>query len=543
MVLFLRVLAFLLLLAIGFCSHVLAFSSVNVPLDDWSYAALDKLEGFGLINSELHGTRPFSRLEMARLIHEAHVEQEVQGITLPPLIEELLRDLDKEFRQELPLVGKTTDILQKSFIKPVSEVQARYVYSEGQPREFLNVARGVRQYPLSKAGIQATEGTPLVYNNDGIIYGEGSNVSLQFSSILGYRDFFSAYVEPIVVIRENPAGLQDPSDTQVDLLKGYAKLTQWSNELEFGRDSLWWGQGYHGDEIMTNNAFPLTVLKLSNPEPTLLPWIFQYLGPFKYVIFASHEAGYEDPPNANIMGFRLNFKPSAIFEMGFSTTAQFGGEGQPTFNPLNMFRLFNGKSLPNSNQLTAFDFRLNIPWLRNTQVYLEYGGEDSGFGDYQHPWNILMKDIAWMLGFYCPSVTADGRLDWRVEFTSNYYPTDATPGMWYAHTIYKSGYIHDDMIMGHHMGPDAEDFFTRASYYLTNKIQLGLDYDYMVRGVMLARTEEYVNQYCADLTFTFFERSLSLTARYGFETVKNYNMQFGDNRKNQLVETVLKLQF
>ena len=115
--------------------------------------------------------------------------------------------------------------------------------------------------------------------------------------------------------------------------------------------------------------------------------------------------------------------------------------------------------------------------------------------------------------------------------------------MWYAHTIYKSGYIHDDMIMGHHMGPDAEDFFTRASYYLTNKIQLGLDYDYMVRGVMLARTEEYVNQYCADLTFTFFERSLSLTARYGFETVKNYNMQFGDNRKNQLVETVLKLQF
>ncbi len=543
MVLFLRVFAFLLLLMISSWSNVLAFSSVNVPLGDWSYEALDKLEGFGLIHSGLHGTRPFSRLEMARLIHEAHAEKELKAITLPPLIETLLRDLDKEFRQELPLVGKTTDILQKSFIKPVAEVQMRYVYVDGEPREFLNVKGGTRQYPGSGAGIRATEGTPLVYNNDGIMYGDGSNISLQFSSILGYRDFFSAYVEPIVVVRESAAGLQDPSDTKVDLLKGYGKLTAWNTELEFGRDSMWWGQGSHGDEIMTNNAFPLAMVKLSNPEPTLLPWILRYLGPFKYAIFASHEAGYEDPPNANIMGWRINFKPSSIFEMGFSTTAQFGGEGVPSFEAANLFRLFKGRSLPNSNQLTAFDFRLTLPWLRHTQLYLEYGGEDSGFADYEHPWNILMKDIAWMLGIYCPNLTSDGRLDWRFEFLSNYYPTDPTAGMWYAHSQYRSGYTRDDMIMGHHMGPDAQDFFTRSTYHLTNTIQLGLDYDYMVRGVMLGSTEEKAIQYRADLTFTFFDRSLSFMTRYGFETVENYNMQPGDDRQNHLVETVLKMQF
>ncbi len=181
--------------------------------------------------------------------------------------------------------------------------------------------------------------------------------------------------------------------------------------------------------------------------------------------------------------------------------------------------------------------------MRNTQLYLEYGGDDSGFGDYQHPWNILIKDIAWMLGFYCPSVTDDGRLDLRVEFLSNYYPTDPTPGMWYAHSQYRSGYTHDDMIMGHHLGPDAEDFYLRSTYYLTNDIRFGLDYDYMVRGVMLGFTEEKVIQYATDLTFTFFDRSLSLMTRYGFETIENYNMQIGDSRQNHLVETVLKMQF
>jgi hypothetical protein len=559
MVFFYRLLVFLLCSVLSFCSNALAFSSVNVPLGDWSYEAVDRLEGFGLIHSALHGTRPFTRLEMARLIHEAHAEQEIQGIKLPPLIEDLLRDLDHEFRQELPLVGKTTDILQKSFIKPLNEVQMRYVYSDGTPREFINTV-GHRQNLPSTAGIVATEGTPLVYNNNGLIYGQGGNFSLQFSSILGYRDFFSAYVEPFVIVRQNPpgfqnisgtpanlqpTGFQNSSDTTVNLLYGYGALTAWNTEIQFGRDSMWWGQGYHGDEIMTNNAFPLDMVKLSNPEPTLLPWIFKYLGPFKYVFFLSKEYGYEDPADANLMGWRINFKPSSIFEMGFSASYQFGGQGMPAINPQDFFRFFNGRSLPNANQLNAFDFRLRVPWLRNTQLYMEYGGEDSGFGDYQHPWNIIMKDIAWMVGFYCPSLTEDGRLDWRVEYTSNNYVTDPSPGMWYAHSQYRSGYIHEDMIMGHHMGPDALDFFTRSTYYLTNNIQLGFDYDYMVRGVMLGVNlpDEIVRQYGADLTFNFQKRAFSVTTRYGFETVENYNKQLGDYRRGHLLETAVKLQF
>ena len=103
-----RVLAVLLWMALSFCSTAFAFSSVNVPLDDWSYAALDKLEGCGLIHSGLHGTRPFSRLETARLIHEAQVAKKLKSIDLPPFVDELLRDLEKEFREELALVGKST---------------------------------------------------------------------------------------------------------------------------------------------------------------------------------------------------------------------------------------------------------------------------------------------------------------------------------------------------------------------------------------------------------------------------------------------------
>jgi hypothetical protein len=58
----------LLLVTASMCS---AYVSTNVPLDHWSYGAVDKLIGHGLIDSAMMATRPVSRLEMARHIAEA----------------------------------------------------------------------------------------------------------------------------------------------------------------------------------------------------------------------------------------------------------------------------------------------------------------------------------------------------------------------------------------------------------------------------------------------------------------------------------------
>ena len=422
-------------------------------------------------------------------------------------------------------------------------MQARYVYVQGQPREFLNIRGGIRQYPLSNQGIVATEGTPLVANNEGLSYGEHNNFSLRFSSMLGYRDFFSAYVEPVLLVRQNSGGLDNFDDTKLDLLKGYAMLAFWNMQLEGGRDSMWWGQGAHGDILMTNNASPLDLIKLSNPEPTLLPWLLRYLGPFKYVAFTSQLTGYENPANPWLAGLRINFKPHPLFEMGIATTFMFNGKGMPSFNFLELFNFFGGKSPTNANQLAAFDFRLQLPFLRDAQLYMEYGGDDSGGWDPEHPTETVLKDNAWMLGIYFPRLTCDGRTDLRVEYTYNAHRIDPTTGMWYGHFVYRSGYTYNDKIMGHHMGPDAEDFFTRVTHYLTNNLQIGLDYDRMVRGKTLSFAEELVNQYGADVTVNLCRRDVMLTSRYAFETVDNYNMLPGSNHQNFLLETVLKLQF
>ena len=46
-------------------------ASNNIPLDSPIYTYIDKLAGFGLIDTDVHGLKPYSKAEAARLVIEA----------------------------------------------------------------------------------------------------------------------------------------------------------------------------------------------------------------------------------------------------------------------------------------------------------------------------------------------------------------------------------------------------------------------------------------------------------------------------------------
>ena len=552
---------FLFLFTLSSTTAAMAISSINVPLDNWAYPALEKLDGFGLLRSDLPGIRPFTRMEVARLVQEALTEKEYLSTPLPPLAGYLLDKFKREYKAELGAYGGEGGAPPSTYIKPIEEVQARYVYLDGEPRAFLNIDRfGQGQYPKSRYGIIASEGTPLVYNNEGVVYGKNNNFSLQFSSSFRYLNIFSGYLEPLLVARQHegrisnfsaidiqslPGHLGQFDHVEVDLLKGYGKISPWNVELEVGRDSMWWGNGRHGEFIFTNNAAPLPMLKLSNPIPSLLPWYFRYLGPFKYSFFASRLEDDRVIQHPLLMGVRADFKPLPILEIGFNTTFISSGKGQPPLTASDFFSAVFGFGFGVKNELdqrAGMDVRLQLPFLRNTEIYVEYAGEDSGGPQYPEEW-LGLGDIGWLVGVYVPRLTDDGRSDLRLEFAHNAHRVDSTPGFWYGNGQFKSGYTYEGMILGHHMGGDAVDVFVRTTRYIRNDLVLGLDYDHMTRGITLNEiTNEHVNQFGADLTYEVRD-DLSITARYGFETVDNWNLVRGENRQNHLLMTGIKLDF
>lgn len=391
-----------------------AETSTYVPVDDDVYGILYRLEAEGIIQSGLLTTRPLSRREAARLVMEAERNVEDKSPFLRQLVRTLKRRLDAE-RDEV------------KYVKPFDKAYIGYIYSDQAGQE-------------------------LNYNNDGDIYEDGSNLRLGFSS-RAELGRFSFYVNPEFRYSQN--------DEDLVMKEAYGILGFLGFKLEVGKHSQWWGPGYHGAILLSNNAEPLTLLKLTNPHPVLLPWVFRHLGLFRFVFFASRLEEERVVPEPYLWGLRLNFKPIPYLEIGLQRTALLGGKGRPE-DLSTWWKSFTGKGeniagVEAGDQRAGFDVKITLPleW-QPLQLYLEAAGEDEAGG--------LPSKWAYLTGVYLPRILNFERIDFRAEYATTHVA--GSPDVWYSHHIYRSGYRHKGRIIGHHMETNSSDIFLVVNYYL-----------------------------------------------------------------------------
>jgi len=400
-------------------------ASTNVPVDDDTYDVLLRLEAEGIIQSALLATRPLSRMEVARLILEAERNSEGKS----PFIRQLIQSLKKRFRDER---GGTKHI-SIEYIKPLDSVYVRYVYSDSNPQE-------------------------IIYNNDGDNYREGFNTRFGLTSRgdLGRTSFFI-----------NPEVRYSDADTDIIMKRAYGILSFAGLEIELGKDSQWWGPGHHGSILLSNNPEPMQIVKITNPHPVLLPWVFRYLGPFNFTVFATELSKDRVVPKPYLWGMRFNFKPIPYFEIGLQRTALLGGEGRSEDlktwwdsltgmgeNPA-VDIAGDPEDIEAGDQRMGCDVKLTLPlkW-QPLQLYAEAAGEDEAGG--------LPTKWAYLGGIYLPRILGLERVEFRAEYANTYLKN--LPNVWYNHDIYRTGYRYKGRIIGHHMGTDSRDLFFEMSY-------------------------------------------------------------------------------
>ncbi len=126
----------------------------------------------------------------------------------------------------------------------------------------------------------------------------------------GLFDIFSLYL--------NPEYRLDKESGRGTLILGYITIDMLGATIELGRDSMWWGPGFNGDLLLTNNAKPFDMIKITSQHPFLLPWLFRYLGLIKPTVFLTHLDKDSGFPRANLLGMRLDLKPTPHFQIGFN---------------------------------------------------------------------------------------------------------------------------------------------------------------------------------------------------------------------------------
>ena len=243
-----------------------------------------------------------------------------------------------------------------------------------------------------------------------------------------------------------------------------------------GRIDRWWGPGWQTSLILSNNARPSpgAFISRNTMSASDLP-IVEKLGPWGLTVFGNQLEGNRHIPHAKLLGFRFVAQPLENLEIGFSRTAQWGGEGRPE-SLSNLWKLITGQDNRGDdgigldganepgNQLAGVDWRWTVNLAETPiTIYGQLIGEDEAGG--------LPSRHLGMLGIEMPLVTSltHGRLFVEASDTTMRFWDDPIPNSAYNHTIYQSGYRYYGDVIGASSDNDSRTL-TLGGYHETDKL-------------------------------------------------------------------------
>jgi membrane-associated phospholipid phosphatase len=514
--------------------------SPYVPLDSWTYSAIDRLTALGYIHTGFADMRPWTRIECARQIKEA-ADLIAEDETQDSESQKLYSDLHQEFAPELGLLdgGENAELRLESAYTRSTEIA-------GKP---LTDGDHFGQTIINDFGRPEEQG----FNNVSGMSGWGSYGPFTVYVRGEYQHSPSAPALPLSArdaisnadfSRSGlPAPFPVPPDTptaafnQGRFLDAYVALNLADWQLSYGNQSLWWGPSQGGPLMLSDNAQPMRMFRVNRVTPFTLPSILGLLGPMRIEAFIGQYSGYEflngptglvgsygqslsDQPIDH--GERISFKPTSNLEIGLSRTTDYGGPGYPLTLHSFLRSVFSTSNTLSGNpnkpgaRRSGMDFSYRIPGLRNGMTFYA-----EGLAEHNEITPILGPDVAaWLAGIYVPKLPKIPKLDLRLEggYTDPPYSgSDVAYGAFYWDGGWITGFQNAGHLMGSWMGRQGQGAQAWTTYWFNprSKLQFGFRHQkvsqqFIPNGGTLAdanvRAEFWLRSSCSASAFVQYEK-------------------------------------
>lgn len=474
--------------------------SYHIPLHSSLEEDIQTLYSLGYLNGIFYGFRPYSRMETARAVLK--LRGRLSGSD--PAIHIILNRIERELKEELELLSGSS-----GFSDGIKQVQVQTIFLDGR---------------FSDGGLDSIQS---LKNIAGRPYENGLNLygSLTFVTRMGDSSLLYLYPE-FQYAERNVSG--EDSLYLLKLQEGYLKYHTSVSDFMFGNVPLWWGQGFNGALLLSDNISPLTMVRIYKESPFTFSLPFHQNGSLTYDFFVSRLEGNRELPYPVLWGLRIGFKPIPSWEIGIARTAMFGGGDRP----VNLKTIFNsftgqGENTPKEagNQIAGGDtnFKGHL-WNQPFMIYGELYGEDQA--------GIWPSKLADIVGLYLPEIAGLPGNSIRVEYSED-TSLPKKESVWYRHHIYSDGYTYHGRIIGHSMGTDADDFLLRWDRYVSVNAKgfISLERN---RIKLLDSVHREARDYTAGVEFRLGNRK-ELAVKYTLQKVDNFNSQPGQDFENHEV--------
>jgi hypothetical protein len=452
--------------------------SVFVPLDSWVYPALERLAALGYIKAQFTGLRPWTRRECLRQTAEA--EYYAEDLPSDSTVAQTIRMLRDEFNRD----GRRYQTFS------VDSIYTRYANIAGTPlRDSYHFGN-------------------TIWNDSGRPFEQGSNFysGASMSAVAG-RFFWYASGEyqhapgrPALSTAQqdlintldgntgpppNPVG---PSPAPVrgtdrfyplDLYAG-AQLGEYA--VTFGKQSLWLGPGESGSLMLSDNADPMYMFRISRTSPLVLPGFLSHLGEIRGEFLLAKLSGHQFPARPFFNLQKISFHPTKNLEIGFTRSSLWGGVGHPfTFHALERNFLALGDTPPGpfndphdiGDRKSGFDFSYRLPGLRNwLTLYSDFYSDDDP-SPLANPRRAAINP-----GLYLSHFPRLAKLDLRVEAVSTQMLTSTDQGgnFLYWNFRYHDSNTNKGYLFGNQTGRDGRTYQAWSTYHFSAATSLQLSY-------------------------------------------------------------------
>jgi Capsule assembly protein Wzi/PAP2 superfamily len=451
--------------------------STYVPLDSWVYPAFDRLAALGYLSSAFQGARPWARERCAQLLLDADQALENSQGSNAPLDSQsraLMMALHHEFaREEGTFSGANKSAELESVYARVLSASGAVLddgYHFGQTHAY-DYGRPFRQGTNFIAGASASATYGSLY-----FYLSGEYQHAPSSAALSSTEIqFITNRDKAVPTSTGPFG----PINDFRFMEAYAGVNLHGWQISFGNQSLSWGPGPGGSLLLSDNAAPFPMLRISPAAPVEVPLLSSLLGPFSFEQFFGRVDGHVGSSQPWIYGQKISFKPFRSVEFAYGRTTLIGGTGHPlTANNL-FFSAFGHvdsrrNSVPGDSR-TAVEWTWRLPKMHD---WITFYGELEDDDD-PIPLQNLTKSVL-RPGIYLPRLPLLPKWDLHFEWTSSTTPGRASfqnhGDLNYWNLDYTSGYTNGGNLMGNTVGREGETLQAWTRWWISPRRTLDLSW-------------------------------------------------------------------
>jgi hypothetical protein len=464
-------------------NFVSTVGSPYIPMDNWVYPALSRLQGMGYLDTAFLGIRPWTRLSVLHMLQ--HTADKIDADTNNDEARDIYLSVLHEVAPGLENRGPRT---------ARAELESAYTQ-----------LRGITGTPLRDSfHLGAT-----ITNDYGRPYQEGFNNYTGFSadselgrfalyfrgeyqhapSATGYSPALFAYLSKLdfnIPIATNPNQATIPlgpidSVNTFSVREAYLSYNILNHSISFGKSDHWWAPNQGGSFAWSTNAENIYAFQIDRTEPLRIPLLSRLTGPFRYDFFVGSLKGHTAPNSPWVHAEKISFKPTENLEFGFERTVIWGGKDHVPITIHSFLRSFfsvqnvSGAEKQSRDDPGArfgtFDFSYRLPFMRKWLTLYT----DSLAHDDVNPISAPRRS-AYIPGLYLSHFPGLDKLDLRVEGGTTDTVSTGGPNFLYNESVQKQGYTNKGFIMGSWLGRQSTGGQAWLTWHLSPQEQIQFNY-------------------------------------------------------------------